>query len=247
MESEPRVRITGQLILGVAIAAAGVLFTLDNLHILRAGDYLRFWPLVLIAIGLVHLSQADTSAGMLGGGIWILAGGLLLANRMGLVHANVWNLWPLLLVLVGARIALQTISTAAPPRPGGLVPVQGDPANAQPAGESGSLVSAVAVMGGFDRKITSQAFRGGELTAFMGGGKLDLRDALPANGQAIVNVFALMGGFEILVPDTWSVSLEVTPFMGGVEDKARTANAPSAPRLIVRGFVMMSSVEIKNA
>jgi predicted membrane protein len=246
MPSEPRFRITGQLILGLAIAAAGVLFTLDNLHILRARDYLQFWPLVLVAIGLVHLSQADTGAGMLGGGIWILAGGLLLANRIGLVHANVWNLWPLLLVLVGARIALQTISTGAP-RAGGLAAVQGEGTNAPAGGDAGSLVSAVAVMGGFDRRVTSHAFRGGELTAFMGGGKLDLRDALPADGQAIVNVFALMGGFEIFVPETWSVSLEVTPFMGGVEDKARTSTSPSAPRLIVRGFVMMSSVEIKNA
>jgi hypothetical protein len=247
MQSEPRFRITGQLILGVAIAAAGVLFTLDNLHILRARDYLQFWPVVVIAIGLVHLSQADTSAGMLGGGIWVLVGGLLLAIRMGLVHTNVWNLWPLLLVLVGARIALQTVATTAPQRDAGLVGPPGDAANTPVRGDAGSLVSAVAVMGGFDRKITSQAFRGGELTAFMGGGKLDLRDALPANGQAIVNVFALMGGFEIFVPDTWSVSLEVTPFMGGVEDKARTSTAASAPRLIVRGFVMMSSVEIKNA
>jgi hypothetical protein len=247
MQSETRFRITGQLILGLAIAAAGVLFTLDNLHILRARDYLQFWPLVVIAIGLVHLSQAGTGAGMLGGGIWVLVGGLLLANRLGLVHTNVWNLWPLLLVLVGARIALQTISTAAPRRDPGLLDPQADAANAPARDDAGSLVSAVAVMGGFDRKITSQAFRGGELTAFMGGGKLDLRDALPANGQAIVNVFALMGGFEIFVPDTWSVSLEVTPFMGGVEDKARTSTSPSAPRLIVRGFVMMSSVEIKNA
>jgi predicted membrane protein len=247
MPSEPRVRITGQLILGVAIATAGVLFTLDNLHILRARDYLQFWPLVLVAIGLVHLSQANTGAGMLGGGIWIAVGGLMLANRMGLVHTNIWNLWPLLLVLVGARIALQTISVEAPRRVGGLAVLQGDPVNGQAGGDAGSVVSAVAVMGGFDRKVTSQAFRGGELTAFMGGGKLDLRDALPANGQATVNVFALMGGFEIFVPDTWSVSLEVTPFMGGVEDKARTSTSPSAPRLVVRGFVMMSSVEIKNA
>jgi hypothetical protein len=120
-------------------------------------------------------------------------------------------------------------------------------APAQQGADATAVASAVAVMGGFDRKITSQEFRGGELTAFMGGGKLDLREAMPANGRAIVNVFALMGGFEILVPETWSVSLEVTPFMGGVEDKARTSTSPSAPKLIVRGFVMMSSVEIKNS
>ena len=169
MESQPRIRITGQLILGVAIAVVGVLFTLDNLHVLHARDYLQYWPLALIATGLVHVAQARAAAGVLGGVIWIAAGSALLGDRLGFVHVNIWNYWPLLLVLVGGRIVLQTMSPDAPVRRG---------ANA------GDVVSAVAVMSGFDRKITSQEFRGGELTAFMGGGKLDLREALPAGGQA---------------------------------------------------------------
>jgi hypothetical protein len=230
MESEPRVRITGQLILGLAIAAAGVLFTLDNVDVLDARVFLRFWPIVLVAIGVVHVTQATTPAGKLGGGIWILVGGLLLASRLGFIHANIWNLWPLLLVLVGGRIVLQTMS-----RDSGT------------GGNNSPVVSCVAVMGGFERKITSPEFRGGEITAFMGGGKLDLRETVPAGGQAVVNVFAVMGGFEILVPETWSVSSEVTPFMGGIEDKARTSTSPSAPRLIIRGFVMMGGVTLKNS
>lgn len=234
MEPRAGFRITGQLILGVAIAVVGVLFTLDNLHILRARDYLRLWPLALVAIGVVHVTQARTAAGVMGGAIWILAGATLLGNRLGLFYIHLWNYWPLLLVLVGGRIVLQTMSQDAPA-----------PQGANP--NAAEVVSAIAVMGGFDRKITSHEFRGGEMTAFMGGGKLDLRDALPANGQAIINVFAMMGGFEILVPDTWSVSSEVTPFMGSVEDKARTSTSPTAPRLVIRGFVMMSSVEIKNS
>lgn len=108
------------------------------------------------------------------------------------------------------------------------------------------MVSVVAVMGGFDRRVTSREFRGGELTAFMGGGKLDLRDTAMADNHAEINVFSLMGGFEIRVPETWSVVFEVTPFMGGVEDRARTSSDPSAPRLVIRGFVMMSSVELTN-
>jgi hypothetical protein len=75
MEPQRGVRITGQLILGVAIATAGLLFTLDNLHVLRAREYLQYWPVVLVAIGLVHVVQARTAAGMAGGAIWILVGG----------------------------------------------------------------------------------------------------------------------------------------------------------------------------
>jgi len=259
MESEPRFRITSQLILGVVIAIVGVLFTLDNLHVLNARDYLRLWPVVLIAIGLVAVAQARTSSGTIGGAIWILVGGVLLGNRLGILHTNIFAYWPLLLVLVGLRIVWQTFT-----------------ANRRGATDTddSAMVSAVAVMGGFDRRIVAKQFRGGELTAFWGGGKLDLRDAVPADGgRMVVNVFALMGGFEIIVPETWSVSVEVTPFMGGIEDKTRSnipssqgrqgpsveklrealplvqapaPTTPSAPTLVVRGFVMMSGVEIKN-
>jgi predicted membrane protein len=231
MEPRSGFRITGQLVLGVSIAVLGVLFTLDNLHILRAREVLRFWPVALIAIGLVHVSQARSAAGTVGGGVWILVGVVLLGGRLGLFHANIFSLWPLILVLVGARIVWQTTA-------GDRVLDQGD---------AGATVSAIAVMGGFERRITSHEFRGGEITAFMGGGKLDLRDAMPAGGQAVINVFAMMGGFEILVPETWRVISEVTPFMGGIEDKSRTSSQPTAPCLVLRGFMMMGGVTIKNS
>ena len=230
MEPRSGIRITGQLVLGVSIAVLGVLFTLDNLHILRAREVLRFWPVALIAIGLVHVSQAKTAAGTVGGGVWILVGVVLLGGRLGLFHANIFSLWPLILVLVGARIVWQTTA--------------GERAVDQ--GDAGATVSAIAVMGGFERRITSHEFRGGEITAFMGGGKLDLRDAMPVGGQAVINIFAMMGGFEILVPEGWRVISELTPFMGGIEDKSRTSTQPTAPCLVLRGFVMMGGVTLKN-
>jgi hypothetical protein len=63
----------------------------------------------------------------------------------------------------------------------------------------------------------------------------------------VINVFAMMGGFEILVPETWRVISEVTPFMGGIEDKSRTSSQPTAPCLVLRGFMMMGGVTIKNS
>jgi predicted membrane protein len=222
--------MTSQLVLGVAIAVVGVLFTLDNLHILRAREYLQFWPLGLIAIGLVHIRQAKSAAGTVGGAVWILVGMVLLGNRLGFLDASIWRFWPLILVLVGGRIVWQTMESG----------------RAADQGDTSATVSAIAVMGGFERRITSHEFRGGEITAFMGGGKLDLRDAMPAGGQAVINVFAMMGGFEILVPETWRVVTDVTPFMGGIEDKSRTSTNPAAPCLVLRGFVMMGGVTLKN-
>ena len=227
----PRSQHTVQLVLGLAIATAGVLFTLDNLHILHARAYLHFWPTVFIVIGIAHLAQGRSSGGKMGGLIWITIGAAMMGSQNGWWYIRLWDFWPIVLVVFGGRIVWQAFN----PRLARDV-----------AAESESTVSGFAVMGGFDRKVASEDFRGADLTALMGGGKLDLRNATFAGGEAIVNVFALMGGFDIRVPDTCRVVIEMIPFMGGVDDKTRTPASPSASRLIVRGFVMMGGVTIKN-
>src|SRR4029077_13642486 len=86
-----------QIVLGLMIATLGVLFTLDNLHVLRARDFLPFWPMVFIAIGLAQLAHATTSPRVWSGSIWIGIGILKIANRIGLLSVNIWAYWPLLL------------------------------------------------------------------------------------------------------------------------------------------------------
>ncbi len=81
-------------------------------------------------------------------------------------------------------------------------------------------VSAMAILSGVNRGNNSRAFRGGDLTAIMGGCDIDLRQAA-INGDAVIDVFAVWGGIEIRVPEDWSVVFHVTPLLGGVEDKTR--------------------------
>jgi cell wall-active antibiotic response 4TMS protein YvqF len=227
--SQPRVRVTGQLIAGLVLAGLGVLFTLDNLDLIRVGDVLRYWPALLILVGTSQILQARSTAGMVGGSIWILFGGLLLGERLNLV-SNILGFWPLFLVGIGGYIIWQSFNRRDTPR-----------------GDGSDRISAVAVLGGVDRRVASRNFLGGDVTAFMGGGKVDLREATLAPGtEALLDVTAIMGGFEIKVPETWDVLVEIVPFMGGYEDKTRHPADPSAPRLRVRGFVMMGGVEVRN-
>jgi len=221
------------LFIGFVLVALGVLFTLDNLQIWQAREILRYWPAALIAVGIGQIAGARAPGGWLGGAIWVAIGSVLLGNRLGYFSISIWNFWPLLLVLIGLRIVLQAYFAGSP---GG--------SNAA----AGSTLSAVSILGGFDRKIMSQELKLIEVTSFLGGGKLDLRDAKPADGQAVINVVALMGGLQVLVPSNWNVVLEATPFMGGVDDRRRQPATmdPAAPRLVVRGFVMMGGVEIKD-
>ncbi len=221
-----------QVVIGLIVVALGVLFTLDNLHILRARDYLQFWPVAFIAVGLAQFVQARTPGRRITGVMWMILGVVLIANRLGWLSVRIWALWPLLLVFVGGRIFWRAFY-----RP--------DAQEVSPDGDA--AISMIAVLGGNHRRIASTAFQRAEVTAFMGGGKLDLRDATMAPGGAVIDVFAVMGGFEILVPPTWIVDVEGTPFMGGFDDKTQQSGAPgSGPHLKIRGFVMMGGIDIKN-
>ena len=225
-----RIRVSGHLIAGLVLAGLGVLFTLDNLHLVRAREVLRYWPVILVVIGLTQILQARSTATMIGGSIWLVLGTMLLGQRLNL-FSNAIRFWPLLLVGVGVYIIWQSFN-------------RGD---VQPGDASERRPSAIAVLGGVDRRVITSNFQGADITAFMGGGKLDLREATMAPGsEAIVDVTSLMGGFEIKVPETWNVVVEIIPFMGGYEDKSRHPVDPSAPRLRIRGFVMMGGVEIRN-
>ena len=88
-----------------------VTFTLENLHLLRAWDVLRYWPAALIVVGVLHILQSRASGGRIGGGIWILIGTTMLGNRAGWWDVSVWNFWPLVLVLV---VALPVPQAAVP-------------------------------------------------------------------------------------------------------------------------------------
>jgi hypothetical protein len=106
---------------------------------------------------------------------------------------------------------------------------------------------ATAVMSGRRERVTSNAWRGGDVTAVMGGVELDLREAKPAAEGARLDVTALMGGVDIWVPSGWKITSRITPLLGGVEDKTTPgASNGDPPRLELTGMALMGGVEIKH-
>ena len=228
-EPDPGVRFTPQLLMGLLIMAVGALFTLDNLGLVDAQRYLRYWPAALIVIGAMKMWQSRGGGGAFGGLLFIVAGVWLLLETVRVVTINFFDLWPLLLVLFGASLVWR-----------GLRGGRGHAAT-----DGHSTVSALAVLGGVHRGNNSRAFRGGDLTAVLGGCEIDLRQAA-IDGEAIIDVFAMWGGIEIKVPEEWTVASRVVPILGGFEDKTRPQRGAVAHRLLIRGFAIMGGVEVKN-
>lgn len=234
-------RIAPQLIFGLIVIVVGVLFTLDNLGIVQAERYVRYWPVALIAIGVVKIWQSrDGLGGTLAGFVFFTAGVWLLLEELALLRVSFFDLWPLLLVFLGAYLVWQGMTGR---QREAAAPVDEDvPAGNTPGEET---MNVVAVLGGVSRGSNSRAFRGANLTAIMGGCEIDLRHAA-IHGEAVIDVFAMWGGIEIRVPEEWTVESRVTPVLGGVDDKTRPPQNATAHRLILRGMAIMGGVEVKN-
>jgi predicted membrane protein len=246
-------RLTPQLVVGLLIIFVGVVFTLDELGIAPAINYLRFWPLALVLIGVLKLLQAREGGGAFAGLLFTLAGVWLQAEELDLIHIRLWQIWPVALVLFGGYLVWQGLAPrdkAIPPPIDPIIPEEQPRdswSRAAPAKvvDGTSTVSGVAVLGGVSRGSNSRHFRGADLLAIMGGYQLDLRQAA-IHGDAVIDVFVMWGGIEIRVPEDWTVSSRIVPLMAGVEDKTRPPQGATDHRLQLRGFALMGGVEIKN-
>jgi predicted membrane protein len=224
-------RVSNRLVLGLIVIALGTLWTLDNLDIIESGPILRWWPTLLIAFGISKLFGLATSRNPAAGTVFILVGTWLLAGGLGVGWLDFSMLWPLILVVIGINLVLrsQRVRTA-----GGAVD------------EVNDRLSTFAFWSGMERKVSSQAFQGGDVTAVMGGVKIDLRQARPVPGGAVIDLFVWWGGLDLRVPEDWKVVLEGNVLMGGVDDRAKSPPPESTNVLILRGMVLMGGIEIKN-
>jgi hypothetical protein len=247
-------RLRLRILFGMALAVLGVLFTFDNLGMIDAEDYIRFlWPVGLIAYGTLNLIGTRAGGARVWGTVALVAGIALMGQRLGLWHAELRAFAPLLLVMLGGYIVWQSMrsdgrtgtETSRDWRASYDHSARDYAIPATPTIDSGDTISAVAVLAGIDRRVTSAAFRGGELTAVLGGGQIDMREAIPVGGQAVIDVFAVMGGLEIKVPDSWVIEVRATPVLGAIRDTRLPASG-SGPRLIVRGMVFLGGVEFKS-
>jgi hypothetical protein len=105
---------------GFLMIGLGILFLLDQMGYVEFGSLRRWWPAIVILMGLAHLVRPRRVKDVGHGVMWVLFGLWFLAADRGW-HGLTWNnSWPLALVGVGASIVAEVImARAAPDRPEG--------------------------------------------------------------------------------------------------------------------------------
>jgi hypothetical protein len=226
--------VPARLAFGLLVMALGFLFLGANLGYFSARQAFRlFWPSAFVVLGLVVLFEPRSRTGRrLWGLAWIAAGGWIWSYQEGWIDVDLWDLLvPLALVLFGVSLVWRSLRGPRRRR------AESDDPDAE--------VRSFALLSGNQVRSTSAEFRSADLGALMGGVELDLTQAKPAGDEAEIDVFAMWGGIEIRVPREWTVVSKVMPVMGAFEDKTEPL-AGASRRLVVRGFVVMGGVEVKN-
>jgi len=216
-------KLSVKLVVGIFFTLLGILLTLANFDLADADRFLPYWPLLLIAIGLIKLQDRDSRIPAV---FALGAGALLLLFTTDWVRFSIFDLWPVALILAGLAIVARAFGFRAP---------------ALAAGSDSTLLC---VLGVRKEAVTARNYRGGRIIAFMGGCELDLTRADMENVPAELEIIAIWGGVEIKVPEGWEVTGNVLPIMGGAD--IRTKAAPGGRKLIVNGVVIMAGVDIKS-
>lgn len=98
------------------------------------------------------------------------------------------------------------------------------------------------ILGVSETKITGE-YKGGNLTAILGGVELDLREA-KIKKDITINVNAVMGGIDIKVNDNVNVILNTINILGGSESKV-SPKKESKVTIYIEGMCFLGGTEIK--
>ena len=218
-------RPLSQVLVGLLLVAVGVcaLFVQVGAVDVDLGKLIAtWWPLLIALAGAAALVSVPPA--WIGPVTVIAVGVFLQLSTLGVITVDLWSvLWPLAIILFGITV-LTRLGTR---------------------GADDKTINSAVIWWGSERRTTSHDFRGGSLSAIMGGISADLREADIVD-RAEISVFVFWGGVDIKVPPTWRVRVGGLPLLGGWEDKTSQQPGPDAPELVVHITAIMGGVDIKN-
>ena len=230
-----RARGRGGMITGVILVLVGLAFLLDHMGIISIGNPFRFWPSLIFLVGFLNFISSRRAWGTL----LMFAAVILQLNELGKIHFGWAQLWPTALIAMGIFVMWRSLERKK------II------ASTSTEGDPRTTLNEAVVFGGLERRMTSQDFQGGDVTAIFGGVELDLTEASIQAKEATLAITAIFGGVELRVPPNWQVAFRGAPIFGGIEDKTRTARVADPSNsdlkvLVITGAVIFGGLEIKN-
>lgn len=240
-------------VIAIAFIAAGFLILGRNMGWIDSSvaNFFLSWEMILIVVGIVCLVKRQLT----GGFILIALGLYFLISHSYHLHL----FWPTILIIVGVCILFRAKDK------GGKWPfahrqygsdgersyTSRDNLHEETTGEAfGSgegFVNSDVTFSSARHIVLEPVFKGADLDVTFGALIIDLRRTRLEMPQTVIQLDATFSSVELYVPSSWNVLVETEAILSGFKDK-RFLSQPvdTGHKLILRGNVTFSSVDIKN-
>jgi predicted membrane protein len=225
-----------RFLLGGILIVIGAFLLLGSMDVFdfRISRIIFSWPFFISIIGVFIL--VNTNKKIFGGILTGIGLFFLLERIVPGLHYHGGIIIPVILISLGAYIILnQRRKAVEDPEKSGFL--------------KKDLIDDVSIFGGGTKIISSDNFRGGNITAIFGGSEINLTGCKLAEGDQYIDALMIFGGTTIVVPRDWNVVVNVTSILGGFSDKSiRDPNIiPDQSRTLhVKGLAMFGGGELKN-
>lgn len=227
---------TQSLGIGLVIITVGLLFLASNLGYISKDifRYIFSWYGWTLYVGPIMMFRKESRVL---GSIFLGVGLIVLFGDLGFIpNLNVGQLWPLIIVAVGANFVYQAMSRKVPERP------QID--------SSGEFLNENHIFGGGEFNISNQNFKGGKVVCVFGGGNYNLSQSkLSPGDNNVLDVSCVFGGASFVVPSDWNVQISVTSIFGGFQDNRKVMTPTSSDKsktLFITGLCLFGGGDVKS-
>lgn len=223
---------------GTLLLIIGTFYLLYNFNALPfvVPSYVFSWQMAVILAGVYLLYKS-----FLKGFLIIAIGTYFILPLTGMIQPiNIEKMWPALLILIGALILFGS----------GFKKKNKKNITFMKTSLNEELFEITTIMGGDSRQLSSYDFKGGKITAIMGGVELDMTNCYLSKEGCIIDLSVVMGGISLKISREWNIKSEITPIMSGIEDEDQysdNVHIDPAATIILRGSVVMGGIEIKRA
>jgi hypothetical protein len=101
---------TWRVLLGAVLLLLGIAFLLHNFYVIDIGPVWRFWPLIIVALGLSRLLQAETPLERRRGFWWTFIGLWLFVSVAHVFGLSFHDSWPILLIGWGISLVWRAVT-----------------------------------------------------------------------------------------------------------------------------------------
>lgn len=211
-----------KILLGLFLILLGIAFLFDQFTQFDFFSIFRFFiPISITILGIYFILGLKR---IIFGLLLSFIGIVLIFSLIFNFTIQIWNLWPLILVIVGFNIIFNK-------------------GKKEINNINDSTFDSVSIFWGEERSIRNQKFKKGSVLVLFGSSEIDLRESTLSD-NSIIEIVCIFGAVTLMINKDMKILNEGIGIFGALEDKSSPNS--DAKLLKIKGLSIFGGVEIKN-